>query len=208
MRHRPAAAHHRVAAPATALAAAVLLTGCAIGQPGGPATLSRTDVRDGLTVSAWQHAVGKGPMLLEVHGSPTAMAPGDFAHALAAVMPSPPYHQPARWTADRARAGERDSRLVLMFGAPVGARGATPCATPDTVPVAWGMPDGLAVQVSFCNGGESMGETRLTGPAVGGPDDPRLIAMLRQAMAKLVPPRAREFDDDHLPGRRCIPPLC
>ncbi|GAA0602106.1 hypothetical protein [Caenispirillum bisanense] len=208
MHRRRPFVRRRVAAAAAALAGALLVAGCAVGQLGGPATLSRTDVRDALTISAWQHAVGKGPMLLEVHGSPTAMAPGDFAHALAAVMPSSPFHQPARWTADRARAGERDSRLVLMFGAPVGARGATPCATPESVPVAWGMPDGLAVQMSFCNGAESMGETRLTGPAVSGPDDPRLISMLRQAMARLVPVRAREFDDDHLPGRRCIPPLC
>lgn len=195
---------------AAALACTAVLAACSVGEPGGPLTVSRVAVRDGLTVSAYQHAAARGPILLQVYGTPVAdMEPEAFAEALARVMPSPPFHQPTRWTTDPAEAGDPDNRFVLLFGAPVAARGSVPCDGQSAVPVAIGMPQGTAIQMSFCSGDSPMGEARLTGPAVSGPSDPLLRDMLRRGLAKVVPPRATEFDDDkRLLDRRCIMPFC
>lgn len=196
-------------AVAVALAASGLLAACSVGQPGGPVTLTRSAVRDGQTVSAWQYSAARGPVLLEVWGSPTGQPPAAFARTLADVMPSPPFHQRARWTLDPAQAGDPDNRIVLMFGSPVAARGAVPCDDPRAVPVAQGMPGGTAIQMTFCSGDSAMGETRITGPAVDGPGDPLLHEMLRRGLGKVVPPRATEFDDGkRLMDRRCLFPLC
>lgn len=200
----------RALIPAAALACTLALTACSIGEPGGPVTLTRTAVRDGLTVSAYNYAAARGPMLLEVHGSPFEGVPQHvFARDLAMAMPSPPHHQRTRWTTNRAEAGDPDNRFVLLFGAPVAARGAEPCEAPESIPVAYGMPQGTAIQMTFCSAESAMGETRITGPAVTGPDDPVLQEMLWRGLAAIVPPRAREFDDDkRLLDRSCIMPFC
>lgn len=201
--------HRHTVRAACVCAVVVLAGGCSVGQPGGPVTLTRTAVRDGLTVSAYHYTAAKGPVLVEVHGSPTAMPADAFGPALAAVMPSPPFHLPARWTTDAERAGDPDNRFVLLFGAPVAARGAMPCNTPEQVPVSHGMPEGTAIQMTFCSGDSAMGETRITGPAVSGPDDPLLREMLMRGLMTVAPPRAREFDDDErLIDRRCVMPFC
>lgn len=193
---------------AAALAAVLGLSACAgLGAgPGGPVVVTRTapTTQDALAISSWRYLAGRGPVLVEVHGSPTDTAPAAFAEGLARVLTPPPGRAPTGFTTDPAAAASDSLRLVFLFGVPTAVNGDIACRIQD-VQVNGANPSngGTVMQAAFCSGTERITEARVTGPAVASPGDPMLREMLEAAMRNLVPLRDREEDD---PG--CIRMPC
>lgn len=208
----------RNAFPLAALVAATLgLSACA--APGfGPeaaVTVTRTapTTRDALAISVWQYMAARGPVLVEVRGTPAGLLPAaattpeSVAEAVAFRLRAPRGRVPATFTTDPAAAGTDRQRIVLLFGVPLAVDGRVACRVGSVEPGRADMAgERLVLEAALCSGDESITHVRVNGPPAtsGAPDDPALRAALNAAMRHLVPWRDREKDDHDT----CILPPC
>lgn len=191
--------------------AGLILASCAPRGPDALVVVTRTapTTQDALAKSSWGWLAARGPVLVQVFGSPTAQPSAAFAEDLAAVLRAPPYEAPAAFTTRPAAAGSTETRLVFAFGVPVAVDGAVLCrlGAPDgPLPGENPAEGGTVLHAAFCTGPERITEARVTGPAVADARDPAFVDMTRAALRALVPLRDREQDhDDPAP---CFGALC
>lgn len=159
-------------------ALAALTAGCG----DGPATVSGT-WRSPATWSSLVYATSKGPLLVEVHGSPFGDAAPEFRAALAAAMTDKVFGRPTAFTADPQAAPQPRYRVVLAFNPPADTDAHALCR--GEVATAAAPAERITVQGAFCDGTTLLASVQGWVAKVQGRDDRRFLQLIAQLTREL-----------------------
>lgn len=161
-----------------AAALAAMTAGCG----DGPATLAGT-WRSPATWSSMVYATTKGPMLIEVHGSPFGDPAAEFRAALAAAMTNKVFGRPTAFTPTPEQAPQPRYRVVLAFNPPPDTDARALCE--GRVATAIGPVEKITVQGAFCDGTTLLASVQGWVAKASGRDDPRFLQLIEQITREL-----------------------
>jgi hypothetical protein len=170
------------------LVVALLIAGCAAvpveRDPG---------YRVALAQGALALASAEGPVLTVVQGSPYAQISAERDRTFLRGVRQAVSHLGVRLVTDEAEAGRPEFRLVLLLE-PVGEpQAAAVCADPRAI--ATERPgEVLRVRALFCEGARPLGDAS-GHSTVTGPEDERLVRLVRQTTLALFPAGRRAYAD-------------
>jgi hypothetical protein len=147
----------------------------------GPATVPG-GWRSAAVWSSMVHASASGPLWLDVHGQPFAVAAG-LADAVAVAMTNQLVGRPLAFTARRDQADKPDFRVVLVFNPPANADPRDLCAGAIVTTADPG--DKITVLAAFCDKSGLLSSVQGWVAKVGGPNDPRFRRLLGQVTRDL-----------------------
>lgn len=151
----------------------------------GPSTVRGT-WRSPAATSTMVWAGARGPIFIEIHGNPFALADSEF-HALAADgLSNKVIGRVVRFTAQRELAQHPGARVVMAFDAPESFDAQDLCED-RPVPTATRSGGRITVVAAFCHDGKILSSVRGWVARGGGPGDKRFASLLAQVARDLFP---------------------